>query len=72
MTISTREADKGQTRQHTDSTKVVREHHAQVREKKIRILSPYFVFSILLIPRLLAAQFSIIGDCDEGNTIKNG
>jgi Alg9-like mannosyltransferase family len=24
-----------------------------------------FVFSILLIPRLLAAQYSIIGDCDE-------
>jgi hypothetical protein len=29
-------------------------------------LSPYFIFSILLVPRLLAAQYSIIGDCDEG------
>ena len=24
-----------------------------------------FIFSILLIPRLLAAQYSIVGDCDE-------
>jgi hypothetical protein len=29
-------------------------------------LSPYIIFSVLLIPRLLAAQYSIIGDCDEG------
>jgi hypothetical protein len=29
-------------------------------------VSPYVIFSILLIPRLLAAQYSIIGDCDEG------
>jgi hypothetical protein len=72
MTISTPEVDKEQKEQPTDGGKVVREHHAQVREKKARILSPYFVFSILLIPRLLAAQFSIIGDCDEGETDKNG
>jgi len=31
-----------------------------------RILSPSIIFSILLVPRLLAAQYSIIGDCDEG------
>ena len=29
-------------------------------------LSPYLIFAILAIPRLLAAQYSIIGDCDEG------
>lgn len=30
------------------------------------ILSPLFVLSVLLVPRLLAARYSIIGDCDEG------
>jgi len=72
MTISARDVDKEHKGQHRDSEKVVRKHHAQVGEKKTRIVSPYVVFSILLIPRLLAAQFSIIGDCDEGKTNKNG
>src|SRR5271155_2164826 len=40
------------------------EHHTQN-------VSPYWLFSILLVPRLLAAQFSIIGDCDEGNVSPN-
>ena len=26
----------------------------------------YVIFSLLLVPRLLAAQYSIVGDCDEG------
>jgi Alg9-like mannosyltransferase family len=30
------------------------------------VLSPYLVFAVLVVPRLLAAQYSIIGDCDEG------
>ena len=30
-------------------------------------ISPLFVFSLLLVPRLLAARYSVIGDCDEGN-----
>jgi|SRR5579862_6297585 len=30
-------------------------------------LSALFIFSLLLLPRLLAAQYSLIGDCDEGN-----
>jgi alpha-1,2-mannosyltransferase len=38
----------------------------QVVEFKDRILSPLFAFSLLLVPRLLAAQYAIIGDCDEG------
>ena len=29
-------------------------------------LPSYFIFSVLLVPRLLAAQYSILGDCDEG------
>jgi hypothetical protein len=29
-------------------------------------LSPLFVLSVLLVPRLLAARYSVIGDCDEG------
>jgi hypothetical protein len=38
----------------------------QSKGKRDQILSPIFVFSVLLLPRLLAAQYSIIGDCDEG------
>jgi hypothetical protein len=34
-------------------------------------LSPFWIFSILLVPRLLAAQYSIIGDCDEGIASEN-
>jgi hypothetical protein len=38
-------------------------------EEKEQALSPYLIFAILLVPRLLAAQYSIIGDCDEGKTL---
>jgi hypothetical protein len=38
----------------------------QSKGKRDQILSPIFVFSVLILPRLLAAQYSIIGDCDEG------
>jgi len=38
----------------------------KMNKKAPRILSPSIIFSILLVPRLLAAQYSIIGDCDEG------
>ena len=38
----------------------------KTNKKRPGMLSPSFIFAILLIPRLLAAQYSIIGDCDEG------
>jgi hypothetical protein len=44
------------------------DHTAQIKEKECRALSPYLIFSILLVPRLVAAQYSIIGDCDEGTS----
>jgi alpha-1,2-mannosyltransferase len=31
------------------------------------LLSPLLLFSVLLVPRLLAARYSVIGDCDEGS-----
>ena len=48
--------------------KDVTDEQTQVNKTKKRpgILSPSFIFAILLIPRLAAAQYSIIGDCDEG------
>lgn len=36
------------------------------RQETDRSISIYWIFSILLVPRLLAAQYAIIGDCDEG------
>lgn len=38
----------------------------KTNEKRSGMLSPLFIFAILLIPRLVAAKYSIIGDCDEG------
>jgi len=32
-------------------------------------VSPWMIFALLLVPRLLAAQHSTIGDCDEGTSI---
>lgn len=37
-----------------------------IQQGQLHDISPYWIFSILLVPRLLAAQYSIIGDCDEG------
>jgi alpha-1,2-mannosyltransferase len=37
-----------------------------VVQQQTQNISPYWIFSIILVPRLLAAQYSIIGDCDEG------
>jgi len=31
-------------------------------------VSPWMIFALLLVPRLLAAQHSTIGDCDEGTS----
>ena len=49
--------------------RLVIDEQTQVNETNKKgpgILSPSFIFAILLIPRLAAAQYSIIGDCDEG------
>ena len=63
MTISHQE-----TPREKDGSLVI-DQQTQVKttnKKRPGILSPPFVFAILLIPRLVAARYSIIGDCDEG------
>lgn len=39
-----------------------------VNRSKVPPLPSYIIFSVLLVPRLLAAQYSILSDCDEGKS----